>query len=481
MLLTVTPSRPNSPDNRSTALRWSHGWLGPIAIAGTLAGYYFSSNLALSAVFALAFLIGAFKWLDWALVSVLFTSPLYRFPKTIDLNVLGLDLLGRRTVPLEFSVGEFALLACAAAWAGRRLLNRRYIGDAGIFDKRLLPFIAPAVALLFVAALSVPFSEFQKVSLRELRTVILEPVIFYFALLDTLRGREYVSRMLKLYVLLGAGISVAALYHYFFIGVTEATGGVSRILAIYHSPNALALFLGRIIPVAFALALAKGLGRASWRGTLPFLAALLPMAVVLYLTYSRGAWLAVALNIILMLFVVGKSKLAGGALLVAIAASILLLVLFQDRVLSSAPVLQRVYVWEAAINLIKDHPLMGVGLDNFLYHYPGYMLPEAWAEPNVSHPHNIFLDFWLRLGILGIIVLACLQAVFWSKANKLYRRSDGSKRWMILATMGSMASFLIHGLFDNSFFLIDLAYQVWFIMAMMAILDADSSPIGATD
>ncbi len=468
----------NSQEKNSLAALWSADWIGPIAVAGTLAGYYFSPNLALSAVFAVAFLIAAFKWLDWALVSVLFTSPLYRFPKVIDLKELGMNLLSRRTAPLEFSSAEFALLACMVAWLARRLLNMRYVEDVGIFSKRFLPFVAPAVALLLVAVLSVPFSEYQKVSLREFRTVILEPVLFYFAMLDTLRGRQRVSSMLKLYVLLGAAMSVAALYHYFFIGVTEATGGVKRILAIYHSPNALALFLGRVIPVAFALALAKGLGRASWRSAVPYLAALLAMAFVLYLTFSRGAWLAVALTIILMLFALGKSKLAGGALLVSIFVSILLLSLFQDRVLSSAPVLQRAYVWEAAINMIKDHPVMGVGLDNFLYHYPDYMLPGAWAEPNVSHPHNIFLDFWLRLGILGIIVLIGLQVIFWSNAIRLYRTGVGDERWLILAIMGSMASFLIHGLFDNSFFLIDLAYQIWFIIAMLAILDVDSNRDG---
>ena len=54
--------------------------------------------------------------------------------------------------------------------------------------------------------------------------------------------------------------------------------------------------------------------------------------------------------------------------------------------------------------MIRDHPLFGVGLDNFLYAYRGrYILDAAWQEPNLNHPHNIILDFATRLGLLGLL------------------------------------------------------------------------------
>ena len=31
------------------------------------------------------------------------------------------------------------------------------------------------------------------------------------------------------------------------------------------------------------------------------------------------------------------------------------------------------------------------------------MLPEAWREPNISHPHNWVLDFWIQMGVLGLV------------------------------------------------------------------------------
>ena len=73
--------------------------------------------------------------------------------------------------------------------------------------------------------------------------------------------------------------------------------------------------------------------------------------------------------------------------------------------------------------MLRDHPLLGVGLDNFLYEYPKYILPEAWREPNLSHPHNIVLDFWVRLGIGGVFILFWLLAAFYKQAWSVFKRS----------------------------------------------------------
>ena len=66
----------------------------------------------------------------------------------------------------------------------------------------------------------------------------------------------------------------------------------------------------------------------------------------------------------------------------------------------------RLRLWQSALEMVRDHPLWGIGLDQFLYLYPTYMHPDAWREPNLSHPHNLLLDFWLRLGLLGLVALA---------------------------------------------------------------------------
>ena len=55
--------------------------------------------------------------------------------------------------------------------------------------------------------------------------------------------------------------------------------------------------------------------------------------------------------------------------------------------------------------MIRDHPFTGVGLDQFLYEYRGrYILPAAWQEPDLNHPHTWLLDWWTRLGLVGMLL-----------------------------------------------------------------------------
>ena len=59
----------------------------------------------------------------------------------------------------------------------------------------------------------------------------------------------------------------------------------------------------------------------------------------------------------------------------------------------------RIKLWQGAWHMALDHPWLGVGPDNFLYAYrTRYVLPSAWQELNLSHPHNLILDLATRWG-----------------------------------------------------------------------------------
>ena len=129
----------------------------------------------------------------------------------------------------------------------------------------------------------------------------------------------------------------------------------------------------------------------------------------------------------------------------------------------------RVNLWKATLNMIADHPWFGVGLDNFLYAYRGrYILDAAWREPDLSHPHNILLDFGSRLGILG---LAAGGWMIGSLANSFrHQLNQGMEYWMPISVglAGALFHMLLHGLVDHSFFLVDLAFAFYFMMGLAA-------------
>jgi O-antigen ligase len=119
---------------------------------------------------------------------------------------------------------------------------------------------------------------------------------------------------------------------------------------------------------------------------------------------------------------------------------------------------------------VRDHPIVGVGLDNFVYVYQLYLREGSMAEPNLSHPHNWVLNFWLELGLLGLVAFVWLVVRF-------FRAASRQRGWLIAGAMGAMADMLVHGLIDNSYFLVDLAFLFWLILA---VADEPSATIDST-
>jgi O-antigen ligase len=108
------------------------------------------------------------------------------------------------------------------------------------------------------------------------------------------------------------------------------------------------------------------------------------------------------------------------------------------------------------------------------------MLPEAWAEPGISHPHNWLLQFWLELGLPGVIaVLGLLTTFFWCSVSLLRGgahdpggaspQPDCRRSPLVVGALAGVAGWLVHGAVDNSYFLVDQAYLFWWQLAIVEI------------
>src|SRR5207245_9870339 len=128
-------------------------------------------------------------------------------------------------------------------------------------------------------------------------------------------------------------------------------------------------------------------------------------------------------------------------------------------------VTKRLYLWQSALNMIRDSPWFGYGMDNWLCHYSlnhvcytphtlhyliardpvTHVLTGLRDEPDLSHPHNIFLHIWISIGIFGLLAfIAVLVLFFWLFARILISlsraksESDPYLRWMTLGVGAAM-------------------------------------------
>ena len=91
------------------------------------------------------------------------------------------------------------------------------------------------------------------------------------------------------------------------------------------------------------------------------------------------------------------------------------------------------------------------------------------ANPTSPTPHNLLLDFWLRLGLAGPLLLLALLLTFWRSALRSFRlTASPTSRVLLLGAMGSMVNLIAHGLVDNSVYVHDLAYVFVLLLALVA-------------
>lgn len=403
----------------------------------------------------------------------------------------GKPLLGKL-----FSMVEILTMLTAVAWAVDGMMA--FFLSSLEEDEKSAVQIRPAMphltsldwAVLFLvlwSAISLFWPNHPHEAAREFRTVIFGSSLFYGLVRIMVRTRHDAWRIADAWVLGASLVALLGIYQWAFGQSVITAEGVWRVRALYGSPNNLALYLGRVFPLALTVGIcvlssmssmrARGT-RWGWRGVIYGLAAI-AMAIALFLTYSRGAWM-LGVPVALLFLAVMRSRrtfrVAVGVLLVVAVVAILTAGAGRFGSLlntKEGTTFLRLQLWQSSWSMVRDHPVLGVGLDNFLYDYrTRYVQPKAWEEFNLSHPHNLVLDFWLRLGLPGLLWLGCVLVLFFRRGRHVYRRSrtmSGDDQLLILGLMAGMVSFLAHGLVDAAFFLVDLSFVFMLMVSLIQL------------
>ncbi len=457
-----------------------------LALTAAVASVYYVTPTFFIYAAALVILFVLLYWRPvWGLVLIAFCFPFYVPP-------LPKPILNYRFSPIEvFTLITFAAFATnrLTTWLQRfknRSLNtvRETVAQR---HYRLLNSDYGVIALTTIATLSLFFTNRLDVASNEWRVVILEPALFYWVLRGTRPKAPEMWRILDGFVLGGLVVALYGLWQMGFAReeLITAEGGLLRLRSIYGSPNNVALYLGRVVPLLGAMALlgSKQIhGRRWWVYT----AVLLPTLLALLLTFSKGGLflgLPAAFAIVFWQWqrVNGRKTwpwlLAFGALsLIGLFAIEQVPALAGRLSLTGETGVFRLSLWQASLNMVRDHPWFGVGLDNFLYEYRGrYILEAAWRDPNLSHPHNLFLDFATRIGLPGLLIGLWLIS---TPVRILWRlRSAISPEWLPVAVgLGAaLVDMVFHGLVDHSFFLVDLAFAFYLLLGTAVWLQTHES------
>ena len=297
-----------------------------------------------------------------------------------------------------------------------------------------------------------------RVSLGIIKGWFVFPIIFAALSAGILKKEDRKSAYLALFVsaFLVALISLA----YYFLGRITFDG---RLQGFFNSPNYLAMYLASGILIGYLWAEEKFYEK-KWKSASAICLALALLALAIYLTFSYAAWVSLALSLALVIFLESKNYKKIILIIFLIALSFCLqngtkkledLIKMDDRSSFSS----RMMIWNSSKMIIADNWLWGIGPGNFQEkyleyqkHFPAYL---QWA---VSHPHDLYFDFWLYSGLIGLAGFLAL-VVFMIK--DLLKKE---RNFLKLAAMGILFYILFHGIADTTYFKNDLAAVFWMIL-----------------
>ena len=331
------------------------------------------------------------------------------------------------------------------------------------------PKAADALVLLMTISffISSLLSRYRGESLGSFAIFLLYPMSFYAARFLLSRGRGAETGLFYALTVACFIVSAAGLLQYFIgvdiivqnkfinINIVKVNNEITSTLG---HPNHLAAYLLTVLPFI----LFRFLG-GNGRGTRLFsILTIIAGVLCLILTFARGGWMGIVFSFFLYAYIIDKRFFL-----------ILLLILIGFPLISTNTLInkiesftspdsygQRVFAWQASVNMIKDRPVFGHGVHTFYRLYPEYKGPKA--SELLSHAHNIFLDIWVECGTVGIILFILIIVNIIYRVLKTDR--DVLKKSPMIFYLCSCGAILLQAFIDTILDNAQLGSLWWFFL-----------------
>ncbi len=387
-------------------------------------------------------------------------------------------------VPTTFLEIEFAVLFVAWCMAVWRLPSYKQALKT-ISSNNTMRALGVAALLLALGGV-LGFSQSQDLfsTLNIFKSYIVEPIVFACMLMTVeIVGNRAGKNSLDAYAIaLAIPTIVIGLWALFqaWTGITLPPEWYleRRATSIFPYPNAVAHFAAPVAAFLFAWLLNFAHAKSRLQCAVIITALLLALAgTVTAQSEAAIAALAVvfALTIAHRLFKKSRASFTAFACIVVILVATVVAIpqtrarLTEKLTLSDWSGQTRVAIWKETGAMLTASPktlLLGVGMNNYpaaLQPYHRYTYLEVF-----QYPHNILLNIWVELGVVGVLgflllAVTCVR-VFW-------------KHPATLPAAAALLAMTIHGLVDVPYFKNDLSFLTWIMIALLTCAAVRQPPL----
>lgn len=273
-----------------------------------------------------------------------------------------------------------------------------------------------ALALAFTAVVTAagfsaidaqePFSIVRFIARYLLGLVLLVSVLHF---LQRPRNARVLERALLAGAILSVALSAAGYLVPSLATITIRYG--DRAQGLLNHPNQLAMLLIAVAPLAIAVALEQprrigpwirllvicsGVAMSGSKANLAMLVFLLPTIGLLAAQLQRGAFRRLGMASALVVAAVLAVSVMWAVVRTANPRTLTTLERLLTEPVSTTAVASRLDMWQVALDRALDSPWFGVGADHTAYYLP------------YSHAHNVFVEYFLTMGMTGLIALIVL-------------------------------------------------------------------------
>ncbi|HZY45543.1 MAG TPA: O-antigen ligase family protein [Anaerolineae bacterium] len=105
-------------------------------------------------------------------------------------------------------------------------------------------------------------------------------------------------------------------------------------------------------------------------------------------------------------------------------------------------------LWRVAFQMWREHPILGIGPDNFRHLYGSYLGLSIFNDTVTTN--SLYIEILTNVGMLGLAsFLAILCAAFTFIRRTWHTLTEPANRWLAASLWLAFAAFLIHGLVDT--------------------------------
>lgn len=356
------------------------------------------------------------------------------------------------------------------SFIGKKILEKK-----GFFIKTAINI--PLLLFFIITCLSIIHSIDIKDTVKGGILRLLQYIFIFFILASELKDKKHIHRIV-LAVAFGLILTSSNELWQVLTGRDFIRGyvpivniGIRRLTASFKDANTLGVYLSAITPLIFGLTLyyLKGFKK------IIFIIISLLGLIGVVLTYSRPTLLAVYLA--LLFFGLAKKNKVLIILLVifALISPFLMPKSVKEwaRQMNYNPLRlmcndDRIAIYRNSFNMIKAHPIIGVGANTYMKNYKKYKESPEYRNivtADYLYAHNNFLHIAAEIGLFGLAIFMWLLYKLFKESINIYKNlNDDFLKIISISLIVCLISFLVNGLTESSLYSSRVAIIFWYIM-----------------